>query len=34
MVEGRQASVAVTDEPPMLPGEERFFTDPVKAHHH
>jgi uncharacterized protein YndB with AHSA1/START domain len=34
MVEGQQASVAVIDEPPMLPGQERFFTEPVKAHHH
>jgi uncharacterized protein YndB with AHSA1/START domain len=31
---GRQASVAVIDEPPMLPTQERFFTEPVKAHAH
>jgi hypothetical protein len=28
---GRQASVAVVDEPPMLPMEERFLTEPVRA---
>jgi uncharacterized protein YndB with AHSA1/START domain len=31
MLEGRQASVAVIDEPPLLPGKERFLTEPLRA---
>jgi uncharacterized protein YndB with AHSA1/START domain len=33
MVEGSAASVAVIDEPPMLPTQERFLTEPVRAEH-
>jgi uncharacterized protein YndB with AHSA1/START domain len=31
MLEGQQASVAVIDEPPMLPTQERFLTEPLRA---
>jgi uncharacterized protein YndB with AHSA1/START domain len=34
MLEGREASVAVIDEPPMLPTQERFLTEPVRSHKH
>jgi hypothetical protein len=34
MLEGREASVAVIDEPPMLPTQERFLTEPVHSHKH
>jgi uncharacterized protein YndB with AHSA1/START domain/class 3 adenylate cyclase len=34
MLEGQSASVAVVDEPPMLPSQERFFTEPVHGHAH
>ena len=30
MLEGQQASVAVIDEPPLMPSSERFLTEPVK----
>ena len=30
LLEGHQASVAVIDEPPLMPANERFLTEPVK----
>jgi len=30
MLEGRQTSTAVIDEPPLMPSSERFLTEPVK----
>jgi uncharacterized protein YndB with AHSA1/START domain len=30
ILEGRQSSVAVIDEPPMMPSRERFLTEPVR----
>jgi Protein of unknown function (DUF2652)/Polyketide cyclase / dehydrase and lipid transport len=30
MMEGRQTSIAVIDEPPLMPSNERFLTEPVK----
>ncbi|MEX0853604.1 MAG: hypothetical protein WD036_10045 [Bauldia sp.] len=33
MLEGRQASVAVIDEPPLMPSKERFLTEPVRHAH-
>jgi uncharacterized protein YndB with AHSA1/START domain len=30
MLEGEQAPVAVIDEPPLMPSNERFLTEPVK----
>ena len=30
ILEGQQASVAVIDEPPLMPSNERFLTEPVK----
>jgi hypothetical protein len=30
MLEGEQAPVAVIDEPPLMPWNERFLTEPVK----
>ena len=31
MLEGRQSPVAVIDEPPLMPSNERFLTEPVKS---
>jgi len=31
MLEGQQTSIAVIDEPPLMPSNERFLTDPVKS---
>ena len=31
MVEGRQTSVPVIDEPPLITSSERFLTEPVKS---
>jgi uncharacterized protein YndB with AHSA1/START domain len=33
MLEGQQASVAVIDEPPLMPSRERFLTEPVRHAH-
>ena len=33
LLEGQQESVAVVDEPPMLPSRERFLTEPVRHAH-
>jgi hypothetical protein len=30
MLEGQQTSIAVIDEPPLMPSNERFLTEPVK----
>jgi hypothetical protein len=30
MLEGQQISVALIDEPPLMPSNERFLTEPVK----
>jgi uncharacterized protein YndB with AHSA1/START domain len=30
LLEGRQTSAAVIDEPPLMPSHERFLTEPVK----
>jgi hypothetical protein len=30
ILEGQQTSVAVIDEPPLRPSNERFLTEPVK----
>jgi hypothetical protein len=30
ILEGQQSSIAVIDEPPLMPSSERFLTDPVK----
>ena len=30
MLEGQQTSIAVIDEPPLRPSNERFLTEPVK----
>jgi hypothetical protein len=30
ILEGQQTSVAVIDEPPLMPSSERFLTEPVK----
>jgi len=30
ILEGQPASVAVIDEPPLMPSGERFLTEPVK----
>jgi hypothetical protein len=29
MLEGQQTSVAIIDEPPLMPSSERFLTEPV-----
>jgi hypothetical protein len=31
MLENQAASVAVIDEPPLMPSSERFLTEPVRA---
>jgi Protein of unknown function (DUF2652) len=31
MLEGQQSSIAVIDEPPLMPSNERFLTEPVKS---
>ena len=34
MLEGSRASITMIDEPPMLPRQEWFFTEPVHGHSH
>ena len=31
MLEGQQPPVAAIDEPPLMPSNERFLTEPVKS---
>ena len=31
MLEGQQNSIAVVDEPPLMPSSGRFLTEPVKS---
>lgn len=33
MLEGQQTSVAIIDEPPLMPSRERFLTEPVQHDH-